>query len=42
VDERRRTADRVFYGSLLYTSALTLLWLFFMVTRRDAGVLFSH
>ncbi len=42
MDERRRTADRVFYGSLAYTAALTLLWLFFMVTRRDAGVLFSR
>ena len=42
MDERRRTADRVFYGSLAYTAALTLLWLFFMVTRGDAGVLFAH
>ncbi len=38
----RRTADRVFYGSLLYTAALTLVWLFFIVSRRDAGVLFSR
>jgi dolichol kinase len=39
---RRRTADRVFLGSLLYTAALTLFWLFVVVSGRDAGVLFSR
>jgi len=34
-DPRRRTADRVFSGALLYTSALTAFWLFFLVTKRD-------
>ena len=35
---RRRTADRVFLGSLLYTAALTLFWLYVVVSGRDAGV----
>ena len=29
-----RTADRVFRGCLLYTSALTLFWLFLIISRR--------
>jgi dolichol kinase len=41
-DTRRRTADRVFYGSLAYTSALTLFWLYFVLTQRDAGALFRQ
>ena len=32
----------MFYGCLAYTGALTAFWLFFMVTRRDAGILFRQ
>ncbi len=42
LDQRRRTADRVFRGSLLYTSALSLWWLFFVISRREPGALFSR
>lgn len=42
MDQRRRTADRVFRGCLLYTSALTLLWLFIVVARRPLGAVFSR
>ena len=35
--ERRRTADLVFYGSLAYTAALTLLWLVVLATGRSGG-----
>src|SRR4029450_1492295 len=35
-DERRRTADRIFRGALLFNLALTLFWIFVVVTRRDA------
>jgi dolichol kinase len=42
VDQRRRTADRVFRGCLLYTSALTLFWLFFIISGRAPGALFSR
>jgi dolichol kinase len=41
-NQRRRTADRVFRGCLLYTSALTLFWLFFIVAGREPGALFSR
>jgi len=41
-DGRRRIADRVFVGALVYTAALTLFWLFSIVTQRDLGVLFSR
>ena len=41
-DQRRQTADRVFRGCLLYTSALTLFWLFFIIAGRDPGALFSR
>ena len=41
-DPHRRTADRVFRGCLLYTSALTLFWLFFVVAGRAPGALFSR
>jgi dolichol kinase len=40
--DSRRTADRVFYGSLVYTVLLTLAWAFFMVTQRDGGTLFPR
>jgi dolichol kinase len=42
MDQRRRTADRVFRGCLLYTSALTLFWLFIVVARRPPGAIFSR
>jgi hypothetical protein len=29
----RRTADRVFLGSVVYTGAITVVWLFFVVTQ---------
>ena len=35
-DERRRTADRIFRGALLFNLALTIFWIFVVVTRRDA------
>ena len=35
--ERRRTADLVFYGSLAYTAALTVLWLVVLATGRGGG-----
>jgi hypothetical protein len=35
LDERRRTADRVFRGALLFNTGLTILWLFAIVTQRD-------
>jgi dolichol kinase len=40
--ERQQTADRVFRGSLAYTAALTLYWLFCLVVRPDAGFFFAH
>ena len=42
MDQRRRTADRVFRGCLFYTSALTLFWLFLVVSGRPPGALFSR
>ena len=41
-EERRQTADRVFRGCLLYTSALTLFWLFFIIAGREPLALFSR
>lgn len=40
-DERRRTADRVFRGALLFNAALTAFWLFIVVARREA-FFFDH
>jgi len=40
--ERRRTADKVFYGSLAYTAALTAFWVFALATGRGGGAFFSH
>jgi hypothetical protein len=34
--ERRRTADRVFRGALIFNSALTLFWLIVFLTKRNA------
>jgi hypothetical protein len=39
---RRSTADRVFLGSLVYTAALTVLWLTLLVTRPEDGFLFRQ
>jgi hypothetical protein len=39
--ERRRTADRIFKGALMFNAALTVLWLFALVTRRDV-FFFAH
>jgi hypothetical protein len=38
---RRRTADRIFRGALLFNAALTVFWLFVVLTQRDA-VFFRH
>lgn len=38
---RPRTAVRIFRGAVLYTGAFTLIWLFFVITRRDGGLLFG-
>ena len=32
--QRRRTADRIFRGALVFNAALTIFWLFVVVTRR--------
>jgi hypothetical protein len=40
-DERRRTADRVFRGALLFNTALTAFWLFVLITHRSSGF-FGH
>jgi hypothetical protein len=40
-DERRRIADRIFRGALLFNAALTAFWLFVVITQRDA-VFFRH
>jgi hypothetical protein len=34
--ERRRTADRIFRGALLFNTALTFFWLFVVLTRSSA------
>ena len=34
--DRRRTADRIFRGALVFNSALTGFWLLMVVTQRDA------
>jgi hypothetical protein len=33
--DRRRTADRIFRGALLFNSALTIFWLFLVLTRSN-------
>jgi hypothetical protein len=35
-EERRRTADRIFRGALSFNTALTIFWIFVVVTRSDA------
>lgn len=38
----RRTADRVFLGSLVFTLALTVLWVVLLITRPADGFLFHE
>jgi hypothetical protein len=38
IDERRRTAQRVFRGALLFNTALTAFWLFVLATGRGFGI----
>lgn len=40
-EERRRTADRIFRGALIFNAALTVFWLVVVLTQRDA-VFFRH
>jgi len=40
--ERRRKADLVFYGSLAYTSALTVFWVVVLATGRGGGAFYSQ
>jgi hypothetical protein len=42
VVSRPHLADRVFQGALAFTVALTALWLFFVLTQRDAGIFFRQ
>ena len=41
LDERRRTAQRVFRGALLFNSALTVFWLIVLATHQGFGI-FEH
>jgi hypothetical protein len=41
-EERRRTADRVFRGALLFNTGLTLLWLFALLTGRTTRFFQSY
>lgn len=36
-----RTAQRIFRGALTYTIGMTLIWIFFVITKLDAGLLFN-
>lgn len=36
-EARLRTADRVFRGALAYTTALTLFWVFYVITGRESA-----
>lgn len=40
-DTRRRTADRIFRGALLFNTALTLYWIFVATTHRGS-IFFPH
>lgn len=42
VPERRRIADRVFLGSLIFTAALTLFWLYAVLGGPGVELLFSR
>jgi len=39
---RRRTADRIFRGALVFNTALTLFWAFMIVTERDAFIFHQY
>jgi len=41
-EAHRRTADRVFFWSLVYTAVITLAWLFYFLTQRDGGLFFRR
>lgn len=36
-DSRRRTADRMFYAAFAYTSVLTILWLYMLLSGGEGG-----
>jgi dolichol kinase len=36
-----RTAQRIFLSSLTFTSVMTLIWIFFVITKLDGGLLFN-
>lgn len=38
IDHRKRTADRVFRGALVFNSALTAFWLFVAITHQGFGI----
>src|SRR5947209_6044697 len=40
-EQRRHTADRIFRGALLFNGALTILWLFSVLTQRST-LFFQH
>src|SRR5262245_2199737 len=42
VGGRRRTADRLFQGALVYTTVLTLAWLYLLATGAQVGRIFGH
>lgn len=42
ISERRRTADRIFRGALIFNTALTLFWGVMMVTQRDALIFHQY
>ncbi len=40
--EHRRTEQRVFWGCLAYTALSSAIWLYFVISQRDGGVLFKQ
>jgi hypothetical protein len=40
--DRRRTADRIFKGALMFNTALTLFWGFMIVSKRDAFIFHQY
>ena len=41
-EARRRTADRIFRGALIFNIALTAFWLFVLLVNRDAVFFKTH
>jgi dolichol kinase len=39
--KNNRTARRIFLGSLTFTGVMTLIWIFFVITKLDGGFLFT-